>query len=207
MRNRTLAIFVFAALAVSVCLGAVTGVFSSVKIGTHTVIPATTPGYTGTAGTGYLVLSDSPALIGIPTAPTATPGTNTTQLATTAFVQAAAGGGSRTCNANGCYRTAADGTIEAWGASTAVGSPAGAANLTITFPTTFTTTTNLEVTVSAISDATGDGNPHPANCHITKTSLSTSGATAVISVSTQIGGSGYSNLAAGDYCSFHAFGN
>ena len=32
---------------------------------------------------------DSPALTGTPTAPTATPGTNTTQLATTAFVEAA----------------------------------------------------------------------------------------------------------------------
>jgi hypothetical protein len=34
----------------------------------------------------------SPAFTGVPTAPTATPGTDTTQLATTAFVQAAAGG-------------------------------------------------------------------------------------------------------------------
>lgn len=33
----------------------------------------------------------SPAFTGVPTAPTAAPGTNTTQLATTAFVQAAAG--------------------------------------------------------------------------------------------------------------------
>jgi hypothetical protein len=35
----------------------------------------------------------SPALTGIPTSPTATPGTNTTQIATTAFVQAAVTGG------------------------------------------------------------------------------------------------------------------
>jgi hypothetical protein len=34
----------------------------------------------------------SPALTGVPTAPTAAPGTNTTQIATTAFVDAAAGG-------------------------------------------------------------------------------------------------------------------
>ena len=34
----------------------------------------------------------SPAFTGIPTAPTATSGTNTTQLATTAFVQSASGG-------------------------------------------------------------------------------------------------------------------
>ena len=35
----------------------------------------------------------SPALSGVPTAPTANPGTNTAQIATTAFVQAASGGG------------------------------------------------------------------------------------------------------------------
>ena len=39
-------------------------------------------------GTGYLVFSDSPALTGTPTAPTAAAGTNTTQLATTAHVYA-----------------------------------------------------------------------------------------------------------------------
>jgi hypothetical protein len=37
-------------------------------------------------GTGSMVLSTSPALTGTPTAPTASLGTNTTQLATTAFV-------------------------------------------------------------------------------------------------------------------------
>jgi hypothetical protein len=41
---------------------------------------------------GYALLA-SPALTGIPTAPTAAPGTNTTQLATTAFVIANSGGG------------------------------------------------------------------------------------------------------------------
>lgn len=43
-------------------------------------------------GTGFAVFSDSPALTGTPTAPTAAPGTNTTQLASTAFVQGATGG-------------------------------------------------------------------------------------------------------------------
>lgn len=37
----------------------------------------------------YLIGNDSPVMLGTPTAPTATLGTNTTQLATTAFVQAA----------------------------------------------------------------------------------------------------------------------
>lgn len=39
-------------------------------------------------GTGNMVLSASPALTGTPTAPTAAPGTNTTQIATTAFALA-----------------------------------------------------------------------------------------------------------------------
>ena len=41
---------------------------------------------TDETGTGSLVFSDSPALTGVPTAPTAAPGTDTTQVATTAFV-------------------------------------------------------------------------------------------------------------------------
>ncbi len=46
-------------------------------------------GTTTSTGSGNVVLSDSPALTGIPTAPTAAPATNTVQVATTAFVQAA----------------------------------------------------------------------------------------------------------------------
>ncbi len=49
-------------------------------------------------GAGALVFGSSPALTGVPTAPTATAGTNTTQLATTAFVNqaiSAVGGGGR----------------------------------------------------------------------------------------------------------------
>jgi hypothetical protein len=45
-----------------------------------------------TTGTGSVVYSVSPALTGTPTAPTANAGTNTTQIATTAFVQNVAGG-------------------------------------------------------------------------------------------------------------------
>lgn len=44
---------------------------------------------TGETGTDALVFANSPALTGTPTAPTATGGTNTTQIATTAFVQSA----------------------------------------------------------------------------------------------------------------------
>ena len=42
-----------------------------------------------TSGTGSVVLSASPTLTGVPLAPTATAGTNTTQVATTAFVTGA----------------------------------------------------------------------------------------------------------------------
>jgi hypothetical protein len=42
---------------------------------------------TDETGTGSLVFSTSPALTGVPTAPTATVGTNTAQLATTAFIK------------------------------------------------------------------------------------------------------------------------
>lgn len=44
-------------------------------------------GVTTSTGTGNVVLSASPTLSGTPLAPTATTGTNTTQIATTAFVQ------------------------------------------------------------------------------------------------------------------------
>lgn len=46
-------------------------------------------GTTTSTGTGSTVLSASPTFTGTPAAPTASVGTNTTQLATTAFVQAA----------------------------------------------------------------------------------------------------------------------
>lgn len=49
-------------------------------------------GSTSSTGSGSTVSSDSPAFTGTPTAPTASPGTNTTQLATTAFVETAVSG-------------------------------------------------------------------------------------------------------------------
>ena len=53
---------------------------------------------TDETGTGLLVFNSSPALTGIPIAPTATLGTNTTQIATTSFVQS-------TTNANALLLT------------------------------------------------------------------------------------------------------
>ena len=54
--------------------------------GTPLAITSGGTGVTTSTGTGSTVLSISPALTGTPTAPTATAGTNTTQIATTAFV-------------------------------------------------------------------------------------------------------------------------
>lgn len=45
----------------------------------------------GTTGTGDVVFSNSPIFTGEPSGPTASPGTNTTQFATTAFVETAVG--------------------------------------------------------------------------------------------------------------------
>lgn len=117
---------------------------------------------------------------------------------------------SKTCNVNGCYRVEADGTIYEWGPSALVtGSTTTAQRLAITFPLPFTSTTHLRVQVSAASDATGDGNPHPAECHWERSTLSTSGVTSVISQSVEANasGAGYAFLAAGDYCSFWAVGD
>lgn len=65
------------------------------KVGLTTHVSGTLPvanggtGVTTSTGTGSVVLSASPALTGAPTAPTASTGTNTTQIATTAFVGSA----------------------------------------------------------------------------------------------------------------------
>lgn len=67
------------------------------KIGLTTHVSGTLPvanggtGVTTSTGTGSVVLSASPTFTGTPVAPTAAPGTNTTQIATTAFVTNVAG--------------------------------------------------------------------------------------------------------------------
>jgi len=73
----------FVTAAVAAAASAVTSVF-----GRTGVVVATTGDYTVAQVTGAAALA-SPTFTGTPLAPTASPGTNTTQLATTAFVQAA----------------------------------------------------------------------------------------------------------------------
>lgn len=79
-------------------------------------------GVTSSTGTGSVVLSASPAFTGTPTAPTAALSTNTTQVATTAFVQAALQAvypvGSIYCNATNSTNP---GTLLGFGTWTAFG--------------------------------------------------------------------------------------
>ena len=56
--------------------------------GTKTLAPTDSPTFTGTVGLPSTTALDSPALSGTPTAPTAAVETSTTQVATTAFVNA-----------------------------------------------------------------------------------------------------------------------
>ena len=108
----------------------------------------------GTTGTGTdVVLVDSPGLTGIPTAPTAVPGTNSVQIATTAFVAAAAFSAAlpgQSGNAGKFITT--DGTSASW-AYVPVGSISATGTLTAS---TFLTGAGAwsTITVSKI-DATG----------------------------------------------------
>jgi hypothetical protein len=99
-------------------------------------------GVTSSTGTGSVVLSASPTFTGIPAAPTATLNTNTTQLATTAFViqQVSASGG---------------GTVSSVSVSSANGFAGTVANPTTTPAITLTTTISgiLKGNATAISAA------------------------------------------------------
>jgi hypothetical protein len=92
-------------------------------LATGTVIPVANggTGVTTSTGTTNVVLSASPTLTGTPLAPTASPGTNTTQIATTAFVQNVAGalGTMSSQNANAVAITGGSVNGTTVGASTA----------------------------------------------------------------------------------------
>lgn len=106
----------------------------------------------------------------------------------------------RTCNANGCYLVLSDGTILQWG-SVAGCSTADNAGCTaaVTFPTSFTTTTNLSVHVSCI-----DG---PANCLSNVSgSPSTSGFTGQLASVVYVGGGG-GHLSGSESLNWMAIGN
>lgn len=87
----------------------------------------------------------SPALTGTPTAPTAASGTNTTQIATTAFVQAAVNSGTGSVKVDGIKGS----TINRYGTcSTAAGTAAKTVSITTgTFPTLNSSATGTRITV------------------------------------------------------------
>lgn len=69
----------------------------TINLGNNTLVATSSQmaaAVTDETGSGSLVFANSPALTGVPTAPTATSGTNNTQIATTAFVVNAVVGGS-----------------------------------------------------------------------------------------------------------------
>jgi hypothetical protein len=66
---------------------------------------------TDETGTGSVVFSNSPALTGTPTAPTAPAGTNTTQIATTSFVQASLSGSGLGDMLRAVYDSNSDGSV------------------------------------------------------------------------------------------------
>ena len=95
----------------------------------------------------------SPGLTGVPTAPTAALGTDTTQIATTAFVQDAVdgAGGSSSLNQNG-FKVFADGFILQWGFYNG-----GSATPTIVFPMAFPVVChNVQCTPVGVSPDTPD---------------------------------------------------
>jgi hypothetical protein len=67
---------------------------------------------TDETGTGSVVFSASPALTGVPTSPTAANGVNTTQIATTAFVQNALTGSGLGDMLRAVYDTNTDGVVD-----------------------------------------------------------------------------------------------
>ena len=131
-------------------------------LGTGTALPVANggTGVTTSTGTGNTVLSASPTLTGTPLAPTAAPGTSTTQIATTAFVQNVAGalGTMSSQNANAVAITG--GNIN----GTTIGGTTAAVG-------TFTT---LNATAGTISGATINGNVVGANSVGARTIQSTS---------------------------------
>jgi hypothetical protein len=125
-----------------------TSINSPVLAGNGTAISAAT--VTGTGST--VVLSVSPALTGTPTAPTAAAGTNTTQLATTAFVTTAVlnGAPSNVVTKSANY-TAVAGDI--------VLCTAGGGGFTVTLPAA---TINSQVIVKKIDGGAGTITISPA---------------------------------------------
>ncbi len=129
--------------------GAVTSVGNASSLGSFTSLQLATA-LTDETGTGSNVFASSPTFTGIPAAPTAASGTNTTQIATTAF----ANPGSSIAG-NG-YQILPSGLILQWGnATTTIGGGGGV--VTVTYPIAFPAGNTLSLTGSAVGNAGYNG--------------------------------------------------
>lgn len=179
--------------------GAPCNLVSSVFGRTGVVLPVSGD-YTVSQVTGAAPLA-SPALTGVPTVPTATPGTNTTQAASTAFVLANAGSGLVTSvsvtSANGVSGTSSGGSTPALTLAlgaitpssvsiTGTGIPistgvtsntdlAGQITLASGVGTYTFTTTHLTAPIVVCSDTSAT--PAPVGCSATTTTITINGST------------------------------
>jgi hypothetical protein len=118
---------------------------------------------TDETGTDELVFANSPTLTGVPLAPTAAPGTNTTQLATTAFVTAA-GAASGITALTGDVTATGPGSVPATLATvnTDVGSFTNA-NITVNAKGLITAAVSGTDTDTGITQLTGDATAGPGS--------------------------------------------
>lgn len=116
------------------------------------------------------------------------------------------GPAARTCNSNGCYFTFPDGTIEQWGISAAASGGADTTSVVVTFPTAFTTTTNLSMTVSADNCADTCSGKNPLVVDLVGGTLSATGVTVQFTGVVPTGGGG-SSINTTVHAHWHAIGN
>lgn len=92
---------------------------------------------------------------------------------------ATAGATPRTCNANGCYKIDADGTVRMWGIATGPTSGSGVGSITGSFSLPFTCPTvapTMTIAVGTNPAGSGSGNDNDTPPSIGYTAISTSGA-------------------------------
>jgi hypothetical protein len=110
---------------------------ANVSTGTLAVARGGT-GVTTSTGSGSVVLSASPTLTGTPMAPTAAPASNSTQIATTAFVKAAlatVSGNTASLAGDGWFKDTSTGMIIQWGTISNTTSSTTNQSFNIAFPT------------------------------------------------------------------------
>ena len=187
-----------------------TSYMSALTLGAALPVTSGGTGVTTSTGTGNNVLSASPTLTGTPLAPTASPGTNTTQIATTAFVTAAATSLSTIYPIGSIYTSTVStnpntlfgfGTWVAFGAGRvllgdgggyAAGATGGSADAIVVSHTHSATTTSTDsghshgISPGAWTDGGGkvEGNSFSFGGKVTATQTSTANITSSTSIST-----------------------